>query len=74
MTNQIDSILAPILEERMDRVQTMMDNPNLTEWSTNFWSNTFTHLFNQYKNLMGLEANRQEENNPAADVYLNAHQ
>jgi hypothetical protein len=74
MTHHIDAILAPILEERMDRVQTMIDNPNLTEWSTNFWRNTFTHLFNQYKNLMGLEANRQEENNPAADVYLNAHQ
>jgi len=74
MTHHMDSILAPILEERMDRVQTIIENPNLNEWARNFWRNTFTHLFNQYKYMMGLEASHQENNTSSANVYLNDHQ
>ena len=47
MTHHIDAILAPILEDRMDKVQRMTEKTDLSEWSQNFWQNTFTRMFNK---------------------------
>lgn len=74
MTHHIDAILAPILEDRMDKVQRMTEKTDLSEWSQNFWQTTFTRLFNQYKDVIGLESSGKEDNTSSANMYLNDHQ